>query len=198
MTPSTLERVFEPFFTTKPPGKGTGLGLSVIHGIVRDHEGEIQIRSEPGKGTRIDVYFPASETDDSTQGLEGTDMSEDTPHILLVEDEENLATMLMRQVQSFGYRTTVHTSSIEALEDFRSRPHEFALLISDNTMPKMTGLALIEEVHRIRPDLPVLLVSGIGAALEPAAAAGKVPFEVLPKPYGSKDLAEKIAKILTK
>jgi len=198
MSPETIQRVFEPFFTTKPPGKGTGLGLSVIHGIVQDHGGEIQIHSEPGRGTRIDVYFPASETPESMGGREGIDMSEDKPHILLVEDEENLASMLMRQVQSFGYRTTVHTSSLEALEDFRSRPHEFALLISDNTMPKMTGLALTEEVHRIRPDLPVLLVSGIGAALEPSAVAAKGVRDILPKPYNSKDLAERIAKILEK
>jgi CheY-like chemotaxis protein len=196
MQPETIERVFEPFFTTKPPGKGTGLGLSVIHGIVQDHEGEIRIQSEPGKGTRIDVYFPASDASESTRGREGDEMSDLKPHILLVEDEENLATMLMRQVQSYGYRTTVHTSSVEALEDFKSRPDEFVLMITDNTMPKMTGLTLAEEVHRIRPDLPLLLVSGVGATMDPAVLASKGIHHVLPKPYSSKGLAEIVAKIL--
>src|SRR5689334_22487439 len=196
MKPEIVERVFEPFFTTKPPGKGTGLGLSVIHGIVQNHGGEIRIQSEPGKGTRIDIYFPACDPSESSPGRHEDDMSESKPHILLVEDEENLAAMLMRQVQSYGYRATVHTSSIEALEDFRSRPDEFALMISDNTMPKMTGLALTEEVHRIRPDLPVLLVSGVGSALDPNTLEARGIREVLPKPYNSKDLAETIARIL--
>jgi len=196
MKPETMERVFEPFFTTKAPGKGTGLGLSVIHGIVQNHRGEIRIQSEPGKGTRIDVYFPAADTSESNRGREGDEMSDLKPHILLVEDEENLAMMLMRQVQSYGYRTTVHTSSVEALEDFKSRPDEFAMMISDNTMPKMTGLALTEEIHRIRPDLPVLLVSGIGSTMDPVALATKGVRHVLPKPYSSKDLAETIAKLL--
>jgi PAS domain S-box-containing protein len=196
MKPEIVERVFEPFFTTKPPGKGTGLGLSVIHGIVQNHGGEIRIQSEPGKGTRIDIYFPASDPSESIPGRPEDDRNERQPHILLVEDEENLATMLMRQVQSYGYRTTVHTSSVEALEDFRSRPDEFALMISDNTMPKMTGLALTEEVHRIRPGLPVLLVSGIGSALDPHTMEAKGIREVLPKPYNSKDLSETIARIL--
>jgi CheY-like chemotaxis protein len=120
----------------------------------------------------------------------------DKPHLLVVEDEENLASMLMHQIESYGYRATVHTSSIEALEDFRTRPGEFDLMISDNTMPKMTGVALTQEVLRIRPDLPVLLVSGLGSTASAEDLAAKGIRKILPKPYTGKDLAEAIASLL--
>jgi PAS domain S-box-containing protein len=200
MAPEVLERAFEPFFTTKAPGMGTGLGLSVIHGIVQSHGGAIEVASRPHRGTRIDVYLPAVET--RTEPLShplshpGEPAAHGSAHLLLVEDEESLATMMMRQVQSHGYRATVHTSSLEALEDFRSRPQEFDMMITDNTMPKMTGLALTQEVLRIRPGLPVLLVSGLGLTLDADRMAAKGIGRVLPKPYKGKDLAEAIAELL--
>ena len=197
MSEQVARRAFEPFFTTKPAGTGSGLGLSVIHGIVRAQRGTIELHSRPGEGTRIDIYLPASDLaqKEDTRVEEASSMPA-TRHVMVVEDEQNLATMLKRQVEEMGLTVTVHTSSPEALEDFRSRPADFQLLITDNTMPRMTGLALTAEVLRIRPDLPVMLISGLAETADPEDMRARGIRKLLHKPHRWHELAEAIKELI--
>jgi PAS domain S-box-containing protein len=200
MSEEVLRRAFEPFFTTKPPGTGTGLGLSVIHGIVRNHGGVIELHSQPGEGTRVDLYLPAADEPVRRDEGEGAPSASAAPrraaHLLVVEDEQDLATMLKRQIEELGYRVTLHTSSVDALEDFRARPGDFQLLVTDNTMPRMTGLALTEHILRARPDLPVLLISGLAETADPRALAARGIRRLLHKPHTWDDLSKAIRELL--
>jgi PAS domain S-box-containing protein len=194
MPPEVLQRVFEPFFTTKPAGQGTGLGLSVIHGIVQAHGGVIEIQSQPGEGTRVDIYLPAHEQ--ATAATKGTAAEARRAHVLVVEDEEDLLRLLRRQVEELGYRATAHGSSVEALEDFRARPADFDLLITDNTMPKMTGLTLAREIRRMRPELPILVISGLAEVIEPEQLASGDFDKLLGKPHTWDELVGAITGLL--
>jgi hypothetical protein len=193
MSPGVARRAFEPFFTTRPPGAGTGLGLSVIRGIVRAHGGLIELASRPGEGTRVDVYLPALEAGQAARER----VDEDAPapsqgHILLVDDEEVLAILQKRRLEDFGYRVTMHSSSAAALDDFRARPGDFDLLITDNTMPRMSGMALAREVHELRPELPVLMISGVLETDDPVALSARGIRGVLQKPHSARQLDEAV------
>ena len=196
MPPEVAERAFEPFFTTKPTGTGTGLGLSVIHGIVQSHGGAIEIQSRPNEGTRVDIYLPAHVASPLDRDNHEKKLDSDRPHILVVEDEEDLILMLRRQLHSLGYRVTTHTSSVEALEDFRARPADFHLLITDNTMPRLTGLALAQEIRSLRSDLPILLISGLAETSDPDELKRKGITRLLSKPHTSRQLGEVIEELL--
>ena len=190
--------MFEPFFSTKPKHAGTGLGLSVVHGIVESHAGAIDIQSRPGAGTRIDVYLPAARRDVATTvPAREHEPRPGTAHVLVVDDEEDLARMLKREIESFGLRVTAHTSSIDALETFQAQPHTFDLLITDNTMPRMSGLALAREIHRQRPDLPILLISGIAQLSDPAELRAQGVTRLLPKPHSLRELERVIEELLS-
>jgi len=196
MSAEVLDRVLEPFFTTKPPGQGAGLGLSIIHGIVRSHRGVLEIASVPGRGTTVTIALPTGDTQTSAEvPVEADDQARRRLHILFVEDEPVLALMQRRQLEHLGHEVTVHTSSVEALEDFRSRPHAFALLITDDTMPRMTGRALAQEILGLRPDLPVLMVSG-GDAIDPRTVEAIGIRKVLRKPHSAADLEVAIREVL--
>ncbi|HEU0039568.1 MAG TPA: ATP-binding protein [Verrucomicrobiae bacterium] len=199
MDVETLKHIFEPFFTTKKPGEGTGLGLPVVHGIVREHRGAITVRSELGIGTTFDIYLPASEctppeNKDSAQPLL-RGMGE---HILLVDDEPSVCAALRVLIMRLGYRVTAETSPIKALKIFEESPDEFNLLISDLTMPHMTGVDLAQQILQIRPKLPVLLASGSSDDL--TADADEVRqfgvCDLLPKPASLSTLADLIHKSL--
>ena len=197
MPADVLEHAFEPFFTTKPPGQGTGLGLSVVYGIVKSLGGMIEISSTPGQGTRVDVYLPAAGGAKPTQ-TEATIRTppKTLPHVLAVEDEKDFAVMLRRQLEAFEFRATVHTSSTEALADFRARPQEFDVLMTDNSMPEMSGLILAQEVRRIRPDLPVILVSGAAAAADPDLVQASGIAGVLRKPHTGREMDRALRAVL--
>jgi PAS domain S-box-containing protein len=160
-----IKRVFEPFFTTKAPGEGTGLGLSVVHGIVKDHNGAILLNSVPNKGTRFEILLPACEdkrtrdVPDKTRTVRGNG-----EHVLLVDDEEALCVVVSRILKRCGYTVTTHANPLAALNDFRSDPSRFHAVFTDFTMPGMTGVALAAEIHAIRPDLPIIMATGLGSA----------------------------------
>jgi PAS domain S-box-containing protein len=196
MTAEVLERVLEPFFTTKPVGQGTGLGMSVIHGIVRGHGGTIEIESAPGRGTTVTIDLPAGNAP-APAPVESVVTTRDGsgPRVLLVEDEPDLASMQRRQLEHLGYRVTVHTSSVEALEDFRSRPAGFDLLVTDATMPRMTGAELTREIVGLRADLPVLMVTG-GDGADPEVLKRIGVRRVLRKPHTSRELERAIRDTL--
>jgi PAS domain S-box-containing protein len=198
MTPEVKARVFEPFFTTKPVGKGSGLGLSVIHGIALSLGGAIDLHSEPGKGTRVDLWLPAAVATlgAAVAGGEETGGPPRQLHVLFVEDEPVLAAMERRQLEALDFRVTVHTSSLEALEDFRSRPEGFDLMITDNTMPGMTGLVLARHVTALRPGLPVLMVSGYADNADAQVLLDHGITAVLRKPHTLKELEEALRPLL--
>jgi PAS domain S-box-containing protein len=155
-----LHRVFEPFFTTKPPGSGTGLGLATVHGIVTSHGGAISVYSEIDVGTTFHVYLPRAETGAHPELGPVEAVRGGREHILVVDDEEALVRLVERALRQLGYEVTAMTSPIEALDAFRAQPDSFDLLITDQTMPKLTGIELVRDVRRIRPDLPIVVATG--------------------------------------
>jgi len=160
IAPEIIHKIFDPYFTTKKPGEGTGLGLSVVHGIVKKHRGEIKVFSEPGRGTVFHIFFPIVGDDEVTPFI----TSDLTPiggeSILLIDDEPALAEVGQLSLQKLGYAVTARTSSVEALELFRRKSHEFDVVITDLTMPNMTGIELAKEIRAIRSDIPIILCTG--------------------------------------
>jgi CheY-like chemotaxis protein len=162
MDRATMERVFEPFFTTKEPGVGTGLGLAVVHGIVRNHDGVALVESEPGAGTTFRLYFPLlapvaapsdGETGDVPRGA--------GERVLFVDDEPALAAVTSRILERLGYSVLALRSATEALSVFRANPSAFDLVISDLTMPGLTGAQLTVEMRRLRANVPVIPLDGL-------------------------------------
>ncbi|MEO8627573.1 MAG: PAS domain S-box protein [Betaproteobacteria bacterium] len=161
MDHATAERIFEPFFTTKPPGQGTGLGLSVVHGIMRGHGGAVTVYSQPGKGTTFHLYFPAASTEArvappktrATRPAHGE-------RVLYVDDEHALVQLATRALQRLGYRVTGYSEPAAALRDFQADPNAFDVVVTDLSMPGMSGFELARAILAIRPDLPLLMTSG--------------------------------------
>jgi PAS domain S-box-containing protein len=155
-----LDRIFDPFYTTKPQGEGTGLGLSVVYGIVKSCGGAVEAASKPGRGTTVTVYLPLA----ASAGPVAARVEPETPggheRLLFVDDEAMLVDLTGRILRSLGYQVTTRTSSVEALELFRARQEDFDLVITDMTMPNMTGADLAREILAIRPGMPVILCTG--------------------------------------
>jgi PAS domain S-box-containing protein len=196
-----LARVFEPFFTTKAVGEGTGLGLSMVHGIVVALAGAIGIDSRLGEGTRVEVLFPAASlphgaapSDDEREPERGADRG--AKRVLLVDDERRLAQLIKRQLEEMGYAVTMHTSSLEALAEFRAHAGAFDLMITDNTMPHLTGVALAGAVKELRPDLPILMISGIADTVDAATLVEMGVAKVLSKPHSFAQLEAALRSIL--
>ncbi len=156
-----LEKIFDPFFTTKAPGEGTGLGLAVVHGIVKNHGGEISVRSKLGTGTTFTLLFPIIEEGVTPDAPAEEPLSRGHgEHLLVVDDEQALVELAGEILTRQGYRVTTCISPREALEKIRVPESSFALLITDLAMPEITGLELIDSVRALRPELPVLLATG--------------------------------------
>lgn len=162
MNSKTLERIFEPFFTTKPVNRGTGLGLSVAHGIITQHKGIITVASKPGEGTTFCIYLPIIRREQSSLSTSPSveTKSRGKSSILLVDDETSTIKMMEVFLENNGHTVTTTTSASEAFEILCHKPNLFDLLITNLTMPEMTGIALARKVHNIRPDLPIFLMSG--------------------------------------
>jgi PAS domain S-box-containing protein len=197
MDPGTLERIFDPFFTTKKPGEGTGLGLAVVHGIVRNHGGLITVTSTPGQGSTFHLYFPAVTGQPAPASVpDPLPRQGRGEHLLIVDDEPVLARLAVRILDRLGYRVTAHSDPVEALTDFLSRPDEFALVISDLTMPHMTGIELARRIRQRRPTLPVLLTSGYSDAIDPRTIEETGIRELVGKPFVIQTIAEAVARHL--
>ena len=196
MDEATMDRIFEPYFTTKKLGKGTGMGLAVVHGIILDHGGIIKVESEVGKGTIIRVYFPAieenvAETEEKTDYLPTGD-----ERILVIDDEKTIIGILKTILERLGYKVTGTTDITEALDTFRSDPDGFDLIITDQTMPQMTGTELAEEALKIRPDIPIILCTGYSSLIS-EEKAGEIGIKrFLFKPLDKKEIAGIVRKVL--
>jgi PAS domain S-box-containing protein len=197
MTAEVAERAFEPFFTTKPVGAGTGFGLAVVHGIAESYGGFVEIETRPGEGARVKVYLPAAESTVTVSDAPAADGPKG-PHVLLVEDEEQIALLSKRQLESEGFRVTCCTSSLHALEEFRARPDAFDVIVTDNTMPKLTGMGLSHEILAVRPGTRILLVSGLAETFDEGVLYAKGIAGVLGKPHTGRELAEAVRQILPK
>ena len=199
--PEVLPRIFEPFFTTKGPGKGTGLGLAIVYGIIKQHQGWIEVKSQPGTGTRFDILLPpipapvpiASADEANAMPRGGTE------RILLVEDELTVRTVTQRLLESFGYRVWPAESSKEALEIWRAHASEVNLLLTDIVMPgSLTGRELADQFHQENPQLKVIFMSGYSADV----ASGDTSFidqiggYFLPKPWASRIVLETVRRSL--
>ncbi len=196
MTFDVGERIFDPFFTTKGPDEGAGMGLSVVHGIVKGLGGTITVYSEVGKGSTFQVYLPLVEDELKPETETGKPPTSGDEHILFIDDEQVLANMGKQMLERLGYEVVSRPSSIEALELFRAQPDRFDLVITDMTMPGMTGKKLAEELMKIRPDIPIILCTGYSKDIseEQAKEMGIKAFAM--KPLARRDLADTIRKVL--
>ena len=193
-----LEKVFDPFFTTKKKGEGTGMGLPVVAGIVRAHHGAITVSSEPGKGSMFSVFLPRIEGDPESD-LDFKDLiPEGTERILFVDDEEAQAQTGALMLQRLGYRVVTRTDSEEALKLFKQDPHAIDLVVTDQSMPRMTGAKLAAELMRIRPDIPVILCTGFSETIDADEAKALGIREFVMKPFTVREMAETIRKALKK
>jgi PAS domain S-box-containing protein len=192
-----IEKIFDPYFTTKPPGQGTGMGLSTIHGIVKSHGGDIKVYSEPGKGTEFYVYFPLIETKPVEPKTVSTGpVQKGSERILLVDDEEPIVRMVKQMLERLGYQVATRTSSVEALEAFRANSDKFDLVITDMTMPNMTGVELAPRLLEIRPDIPIILYTGFSEITDANKAKALGIREFLMKPIVRDQIARTIRKVL--
>ncbi len=194
MEAGMIERIFEPFFTTKPPGQGTGLGLSVVHGIIKNHQGAISVYSEPDKGTTFRIYFPALNTGVTIRPNEMPRevQSGDGIRILFVDDEEDIVLMMVNMMEHLGFTVTGFTSPVQALKCFRSTPDDYDVVVTDFSMPDLSGPELARELRMIRPTVHMLMTSGYLRPEDQEFAINAGIGGFLQKPFTAEELAIKL------
>ena len=196
IAPQLIDSIFDPYFTTKGPGEGTGMGLAMAHGIIESYGGKISVDSQLGKGTTFSIYLPVSKRSKTTQAYAPETLPSGKERILFVDDEAPIAKMGSRMLESLGYTVTTRTSSIEALALFQSKPDAFDLVVTDMTMPNLTGDKLAIELMKMRADIPVILCTGYSKKIsdETASEIGIKAFAY--KPMVKADLANTVRKVL--
>jgi CheY-like chemotaxis protein len=199
MNEEMLDRVFEPFFTTKEAGEGTGLGLSVVHGIVKDHDGEIQVQSEIGKGTSFFVFLPVCGEEKTTfetpENVQVQSSPQESRRVFLVDDDRDFCEMARMGLELLGYTVESHSRPVEAVDSFCANPLEFDIVITDQVMPSITGLELVSRIRRIRSDVAIVLLSGLGEMLDDQQVENLGISERLVKPVTPRDLATAIQRV---
>jgi CheY-like chemotaxis protein len=197
--PEIREHIFEPFFTTKRPGEGTGLGLSVVHGIVINHDGSITMESEADIGTTFQVFLPAiEETTVLVTETAPKQLQTGSERILFVDDEEVVVDASVRILQRLGYDVSSAMSGNDALSIFRAHPDSFDLIITDMTMPGLTGIELARELMLIRPDIPIVLCTGYSQMITPENLNTTGIKEFIVKPFNRSEIAAVIRSVLEK
>jgi CheY-like chemotaxis protein len=196
MSPATLQRAFEPFFTTKGPGKGTGLGLSMVYGLVKQSGGYIGARSEPSRGTRIEIYLPLTGAPPAiTSVRSAVRAGTASGHVLVVEDDPLVRAVVVRELDAQGYRVAEATDGQAALERIAEAQEPFDMVITDLAMPRMDGRELAARVGAVRPDLPVLFMSGHPDEGTRRAVA-EAEQSYLQKPFTAEELLGRVAEML--
>ncbi|MGD8769660.1 MAG: response regulator [Desulfobacterales bacterium] len=198
IAPEFRERIFDPYFTTKEIGKGTGMGLSVVLGIIKGHSGAISVDSEPGKGTRIQIFLPMVEKEAVTEFISEGKLFTGNENILFVDDEESLADLGRLSLEKMGYRVTATTHPAEALELFCANPDQFDLVITDMTMPQMTGDRLTKKILKIRPDMPIIICTGFHEKMTEKKSTEIGAHAFLIKPVSTSNLSQRVREVLDK
>lgn len=198
MGKATLERIFEPYFTTKEQGKGTGIGLSLVHGIVKGHGGDISVASEPGQGTTFSLYFPVccGEVDRQACQVVNAALPRGSERLLLVDDEEDVLRMLKEMSGYLGYKVMAVSDSNEAFALFHSRPEAFDLVVTDQTMPGLTGIALAQKIFTLKPGMPIVICTGFSEALTEGKARELGIAGYIMKPVVMDDFARVVRRAL--
>jgi PAS domain S-box-containing protein len=196
MTPEVMKRIFEPFFTTREVGKGTGMGLAVVYGIVTDLQGAINVESEPEAGSVFRVFLPKATSETTTEPVKTDGGPKGKERILFLDDEELLAEWGHTALTRLGYHVTSMTDSVEALETFSANPAQFDLVVTDQTMPGLTGMQLAQKILEIRPDTPIVLCTGHSEAVTPEGAQAAGIRKLLMKPVNKTLFATTIRGVL--
>jgi len=193
-----LERIFDPYFTTKPIEEGTGMGLAVVHGIIKAHEGEIVVNSELGKGTVFQVYLPCLKAEEIHRNVEYNQklLYTGTENILLIDDNRTVLSMTNKLLSHLGYKVESHLKSLSGLEAFQKEPEKFDLIITDMTMPHMTGLEFFNSIKAINPEIPVILCSGFSEFVDEKSAKEKGFSAFIQKPVIKSQIAEVVRNVL--
>jgi CheY-like chemotaxis protein len=199
MDQATLDHVFDPFFTTKRPGEGTGLGLAIVQGIVSSHNGELRVRSTVGSGTTFDLYFPVCtdplpEPTLTTKNVSYGRMEE----ILVVDDEPSIGAVIGTRLKQLHYLPAVFQDPVMALETFRASPSRFKAVITDLTMPSMTGLDLLQAIRQVADSLPVIVMTGYSQDTVSAKLNALPHCIVMQKPVDGDDIARILGDLLSK
>ncbi len=195
--PAHLDRIFDPYFTTKEREKGTGLGLAAVHGIVNNHGGAIEVHSRIGRGAAFDIYLPLTKGVSAADEAPQAKLTGGNERILVVDDEPDILEIEREMLENLGYAVTTHERAADALARFAMNPDNFDLVLTDMTMPRMTGERLAGELRRIRPDIPIILCTGFNELIskEKAAMLGIKGF--LMKPFAAKDLSAIVCDLLS-
>jgi CheY-like chemotaxis protein len=198
MSPETVAHIFDPYFTTKEMGKGTGLGLAVVHGIIETYKGFIEVESEPGHGSTFRIFIPALEKDISIpeKSKQPESLPFGTERILIVDDEPLLVRINQRLLENYGYTVTGVTDSREALAKVQADPKQFDLIVSDQTMPGLTGSELAKAVLKIAPFMPIIICTGHSAVTSADDAYAMGIKRYLYKPVEGDTLAATIRMVL--
>lgn len=197
IAPEILACIFEPFFTTKAVGQGTGMGLAVVHGIVTSHGGTITVQSTPGTSTTFAVSLPQTDATATGDSHAEESIAPGGGRVLFVDDEEALAYLGQAMLMRLGYDVVISTSGVEALEVFRTIPQRFDVVVTDQTMPHMTGERLAMELRRIRPDIPIILCTGFSHVMSMEKAQALGIDRLLMKPLGIQELGGALQQVLS-
>ncbi len=198
IAPEIIDKIFHPYFTTKDKGKGTGLGLAMVHGIVKSYGGFIDVKSKAGQGTTFHVFIPTIAQPPLNEDYLGADLPTGNERILLVDDEPLVIEVIQEILSLQGYRVTAAGGSLEALAMVQQAPHDFDLVVTDMTMPKMTGERLSLGIKNIRPDIPVILCTGYSDKLSGKSAVDFGIQEIVMKPINQADLVKTVRSVLDK
>lgn len=196
--PEVADRVFDPFFTTKPQGEGTGMGLAMVHGIVKRHDGYLELENNPGHGATFHVFLPKSSEMERADVAMPADLVFREGRILFVDDEKPLTDIGREMLESCGFEVVTRTSSIEALEAFKFKARDFDLVITDQAMPNMTGMEFAREILKIRPDIPIILCTGFSDAVSYDRLRDVGIGDFIMKPILKHDLIASISRLLAK
>jgi signal transduction histidine kinase len=190
------DRIFDPYFTTKEVGKGTGIGLSVVHGIVKSHNGAISVDSKFGEGTTFSILFPVAEKEAVIETEPADKFPAGNERILIVDDEKSMVDIGRRRLERLGYQVEARTNPIEALDLFRADPDQFDLVITDMTMPHITGDKLVKEILKIRPDMPTVLCTGFSEKIDEEKAKEIGIRQYIEKPFDKGKLSRLVREVL--
>lgn len=194
--PEILDRIFDPYFTTKEVGKGSGMGLATVLGIVKNHNGVITADSAPGKGTTFTMRFPAVDENPLKETTTWDDIPAGSETILFVDDEKTIVQMIVQVLKRLGYQVETRTKAADAFALFQSRPNDFDLMITDMTMPQLTGVKLSEKLKQVRPDIPIIICTGHSELIDEEKSKALGIDAYIMKPILTDDIAKTIRQVL--